>query len=176
MKKVYLGFLKKIYADKVPHAKERVLLDHLIGTYDMLNEWELPPYVCTAGLFHSVYGNEHFTKKLMKIADRDVLKEMIGEKAELLVYYFNICSRKATVNEAKNRSNKILDKNLHAICTLSEREFSYLSLLFFANELEQIGEFHHSSDKEKTEVQELYNCLKCYLNKDAIEAYNNYIS
>ncbi|GEM_PF-4874486 len=48
------------------------LLSHLKGT----------------GLCHSIYGTESYRKSPLSVFERDLVKELIGEKAERFVYYF----------------------------------------------------------------------------------------
>ena len=50
-----------------------------------------PQHVQDAGLFHSIYGTAVFHHQTT--ADRGVIKSVIGEKAERLVYLFCILGR-----------------------------------------------------------------------------------
>ena len=52
-------FLRAAHTDWMAHT-ERGLLDHLLGTRQVLMDWRAQPAVCDAGLFHSVYGTEHY--------------------------------------------------------------------------------------------------------------------
>jgi hypothetical protein len=76
--------LKK--TQEVPHYNKN-LFQHLINVYNKLRKWRLEEDLCYAGLFHSVYGNEYFTHKVE--TDRSVIKNLIGSKAESLVYQYN---------------------------------------------------------------------------------------
>lgn len=62
------------------------LLNHCIGVYNELVKLQAPLHVQMAGLFHSVYGTEHFNPDIN--INRDELKDIIGEEAENLVYQF----------------------------------------------------------------------------------------
>ena len=55
-----IDFLKSIGSDKVNHAGDQTLLDHLVGTMDKLRDMGKPEYLQDAGLFHSVYGTAYF--------------------------------------------------------------------------------------------------------------------
>jgi len=79
----YLIFKK---TQEVPHYNKN-LFQHLINVYNKLRKWRLEEDLCYAGLFHSVYGNEYFTHKVE--TDRSVIKNLIGSKAESLVYQYN---------------------------------------------------------------------------------------
>ena len=84
-----IQFLKKIGCDEVGH-KNQTLLDHLIGVYNILKSWDAPEYVQDAGLFHSVYGTTYFKPQM--ITSREMVKELIGDQAEILAYLFCIIS------------------------------------------------------------------------------------
>ena len=62
--------------------------EHCFNVYKILKLQNQPLHVCLAGLFHSAYGTEFYSK--FQIDDRDLLKSLIGERAEGLV--FNFCS------------------------------------------------------------------------------------
>ena len=73
----------------------RVLLDHLRGTHDLLWLWGNDADVCAAGLFHSIYGTNKFRTKAWPLADRDTIRNLIGKRAEHLVYEFCTVDRPA---------------------------------------------------------------------------------
>jgi hypothetical protein len=74
-------------AARVKHSG-RSLFDHLCGTHAMLVEQGHPPHICLAGLFHSVYGTNSFRQVLIPISERAVVRDIIGESAESLVFQF----------------------------------------------------------------------------------------
>jgi hypothetical protein len=82
-----IDFLKSIGCHKTEHSG-RTLLEHLIGTYKILDEGFAPIHVCYAGLFHSVYGTAYFKPKTISLDNRDVVKDIIGEEAENLAFMF----------------------------------------------------------------------------------------
>ena len=47
--------IERAHADAVKHSG-RSLYDHLCGTHALLEQWGNCEPVCTAGLFHSLYG------------------------------------------------------------------------------------------------------------------------
>jgi hypothetical protein len=79
-------------ADKIRHSG-RTLYDHLVGTHDLLQAWGNSKPVCTAGLFHSIYGTKHFRHQTWPIIDRATIQKLIGPEAELLAYVFCIADR-----------------------------------------------------------------------------------
>ena len=82
---IKIDFLKQLGSDKVKH-KNQSLLEHLIGVRDILEKWGVPEYVQDGGLFHSVYGTTYFKPQMT--TDRDAVRDLIGEKAEELAYWF----------------------------------------------------------------------------------------
>ena len=87
--KAGIEYLKSIECHTVSHSK-RTLLDHLIGTYNLLQGWDASESVCLAGLFHSVYGTEGFHATLAGIPDRKIIVNIIGREAEALAWLFGI--------------------------------------------------------------------------------------
>ena len=84
-----IDFLKSIGSDKVKHSG-RTLLEHLIGTSEELKKLGAPEYLQDAGLFHSVYGTVYFMPEGGLVDDRQVVKDLIGEDAEEIAYWFCI--------------------------------------------------------------------------------------
>lgn len=64
------------------------LLLHLVGTYEVLAEWGSGQELSDAGLFHSVYGTETYPDASVPTERRDRLRELIGARAEGLVWIF----------------------------------------------------------------------------------------
>jgi len=84
---IKIDFLKSIGSDKVKHSG-RTLLEHLIGTSEILKKLGTPEYLQDAGLFHSVYGTAYFMPEGGLVNDRQTVKDLIGEEAEEIAYYF----------------------------------------------------------------------------------------
>lgn len=120
-----VNYLIQKKANLINHSKSN-LFNHLIGTYNILRKWKCHEDTCFAGLLHSIYGNDFFTVKTE--TDRSVIKNLIGEKAEELVYIFN-----------KNRY-----------------ENKEVSIISFANALEQ--DMFHVLDNvyDKKDIDDFY--------------------
>ena len=58
-----IAYLRSRGAAETSHSN-RMLLKHLIGTWEQLAIWGARRTLCDAGLFHSVYGTEHFEPRL----------------------------------------------------------------------------------------------------------------
>jgi hypothetical protein len=74
-------------ADKVRHSG-RSLYEHLCGTHDLLQAWGNREPVCTAGLFHSIYGTRRFRHRAWPFSDRRTIVDLIGPEAERLACVF----------------------------------------------------------------------------------------
>jgi len=85
-----IEFLEKIGTNEISHSGE-TLLEHLVGVFEILKEMNALEYVQDAGLFHSIYGTATFHHQTM--SDRQVVQDLIGEKAEHLAYLFCVLGR-----------------------------------------------------------------------------------
>jgi hypothetical protein len=83
----YKAYLLAHSADKQAHSG-RTLWSHLSGVHGILQRAKQPEYVCTAGLFHSVYGTRSFKPVTIKKTNREEVAQLIGEKAEALAFAF----------------------------------------------------------------------------------------
>ena len=86
-----LDFLIHIGCRNVVH-QQRTLLEHLVGTSEKLKNMGAPQYLQDAGLFHSIYGTADFMSDQGAVSfdDRDKIRELIGEQAEEIAYWFCI--------------------------------------------------------------------------------------
>jgi aspartate beta-hydroxylase len=72
------------------HAGGRRLLDHLVGTYEIVRRWEQPAALQHAALIHSVYGTDAYHQQVVSRSDRSEVAEVAGEEAERLAYLFSV--------------------------------------------------------------------------------------
>ena len=89
----YVDYLKENGADKIDHSEDYSLLEHLVGTYQILKEHEAPDYLCLAGLFHSIYGTSVFRNVTVGKERRGEIQALIGRKAEEIVFAFSALDR-----------------------------------------------------------------------------------
>jgi hypothetical protein len=85
-----ISYLLDQKTNLIPHGNKS-FFDHLLGTYNLLKKTGQEEDICFAGLFHSIYGNDVFDKKTE--TDREKIKDLIGLKAEELVWTFNSTPR-----------------------------------------------------------------------------------
>ena len=134
------------------HSKGK-LLDHLVGTYDLLESWGSSSYLSNAGLCHSIYGTESFSKVSLEKDHRDQVSTIIGSKAEKLVYLFCAHEKESLwANQAKADGFTIFDRFCNQLITVSEEEYRDMITLTLANWLEQyprVKERYKSLRKEE---------------------------
>lgn len=92
-----INYLKNIGTDKLPHSN-RTLLDHLIGTANLLKELGRTEIEQKAGLFHSIYGTEYYKHSKKLKVEREEIINLIGNECEKLVHVFcNLNNRTRTI-------------------------------------------------------------------------------
>lgn len=139
-----LRYLAGTKASTISHANGRTLLDHLIGTMEVLKAWSAPLYLQQAGLFHSIYSTEIFTTAILDASKRDGLRFLLGKKAERLVYLFSVISRSALLSIVEQDVTPPEGWILPAHRDSGEKvvleygEIHDLLLLIAANEVEQV--------------------------------------
>jgi hypothetical protein len=101
-----IDFLKSIGSNNILHSGQN-LLDHLIGTSNKLKDLGEPEYLQDAGLFHSVYGTVYFLPENGLVDDRQTIKNIIGEKAEELAYWFCILEKPRIDNILKIKNTQL---------------------------------------------------------------------
>ncbi len=81
-------------AAAAPHAQGRNLLEHLIGTAELLGRWRQPDTIRRAALIHSVYGTDVYRHAIAGEGDRAELAAVAGEDAERLAHLFAVTPRR----------------------------------------------------------------------------------
>lgn len=87
------------------YHSERSLYDHLLGTWTLLDRWDHPDTLCSAGLFHSIYGVQNRYVRADRFGRRDAIRAVIGEPAERLVYLFCSLPRGSYLGERPGSIN-----------------------------------------------------------------------
>jgi hypothetical protein len=87
-----LAALEAMGANGLQHLNGS-LAQHLCGTEALLRAWGGREALCTAGLFHAVYGTDAFGPMLATTDQRDSIARVIGAEAEQLAYLYGACDR-----------------------------------------------------------------------------------
>ena len=100
-------YLIEMGCGEVPHSGG-TLIQHLVGVHDILVANGAPRHICDAGLFHSIYGTMSFQHKTTE--DREKIRELIGSKAERLVYEFSTIDRPRTYHIGELADSKLREE------------------------------------------------------------------
>jgi hypothetical protein len=131
-----LRFLRKANTEEMPHS-DRGLLDHLLGTRQLLVEWEARPALCDAGLFHSVYGTQHYELKAVPLTMRNEVQQLIGDEAESLAWLFCMIRRETLCqNLGREGEFRVQHRLTDEWLSLTKIQFEDLWTLTIANTLE----------------------------------------
>jgi aspartate beta-hydroxylase len=139
-----IAFLEASGADTHPHARGRSLLDHLIGTYEIVRRWDQPGWLQLASLVHSVYGTDAHREQLIEPARRAELVGLVGERAERIAYLFCVTPRgplwAGTYRWSRGIGARRLPGATESEVAQAERpELDALVMLHMANLAEQVA-------------------------------------
>lgn len=132
----YLELLHAFGAGRREHSG-RFLLDHLVGTYEILRGWQAPEEVCLAGLFHSIYGTEIYEVQSADFGERRRVAEAVGARAEELAYLFCVAAREGLFESVGESQPSLYDRVNDAWLPVSHGTLSALLEIEAANALEQ---------------------------------------
>lgn len=122
------------------HCHSRAsLIEHLDATRKILASWGASPALCTAGLFHSVYGTQSFESAVADLEDRQVVREVIGPESEEIAYLFSIMSPDSfEENFARSSSFRLQNRTTGEWSEIDHEMLVALCNLSAANWLEQL--------------------------------------
>jgi hypothetical protein len=131
-----LQFLRQANTEGMPHS-DRGLLDHLLGTRQLLVEWQARPALCDAGLFHSVYGTEYYEQQALPLTMRNEVQQLIGDEAESLAWLFCMIRRESLLeNPGPDGEYRVQHRLTDEWLPLTKIQFQDLLTLTIANTLE----------------------------------------
>lgn len=111
------------------------LLAHLKRVHDRLGRWGAPPAVRIAGLCHAAYGTDGFAVALLPVERRGELAEVIGTRAESLVYFYASCDRARSYRDLATFTDRFTGRTF-APSPRQQRAFAELTA---ANELDLVA-------------------------------------
>jgi len=114
----------------------RTLLEHLMNTCNILRSLGAAEEVCAAGALHSVYGTTVFGHESLSIEDRPLVRYVVGERAERLVYLF---CRTPRPFETFKTGNTYYLGTLDGDTAVTKQELQDLTLISAANTFEQMA-------------------------------------
>ncbi|HLK77371.1 MAG TPA: hypothetical protein VKU77_27440, partial [Streptosporangiaceae bacterium] len=132
------AFLRERGAERLPHPGG-TLHAHLTRVAALLAEWGADEELQAAGLCHAAYGTDGYAPALLGVDERPVLRDLIGVRAESLVYLYASCRRSAVYpGLGRERPVPFLNRFTGATRTPPEREIRAFAELTAANELDVV--------------------------------------
>jgi hypothetical protein len=108
--------------------KHSTFLEHLLGVHHILHLWGQGTTIGRVSLFHSAYSNSYVNLALYDpVQERSVMRELVGDEAEELVYLFCIIDRQAVVVNTLLQQGYIPKEGLHVPHLRNKDETVYLS-------------------------------------------------
>jgi hypothetical protein len=126
-----LVFLNELNCFDTGHSG-RSLGDHLMNTFYILEKIGASKDICLAGGLHSIYGTNVFTKHTLSYADRDLVSQTFGPRAEYLAYLFSRINRPYCLE-----SGDIKDAHTGESLSISRQDLEDLRIIEAANLFEQ---------------------------------------
>ena len=157
-----ISFLRSHGAERLGHAGGRTLLDHLVGTYEIVRRWEQPLVFQHAALVHSVYGTDVYARRLLPLSRREDVVRVAGDQAERLAYLFCATPRDllfAGTHVWARDLPGVSDRDAHDQPAATRAELDALVLLHMANRAEQARAEDGSPAPWLTDVRELAELL-----------------
>jgi len=113
------------------------LIEHLNGTAELLKAWGNRNALCTAGLYHAVYGTDGYEASLIDHTMRQQVADLIGAEAEEITYLYGACDRDAFYPRIGTASQlNYSDRFTRKSFEISHPALKDLCELILANELE----------------------------------------
>jgi hypothetical protein len=137
IEQVYLDLLLDLSTNESSHSKGRSLLEHLKGTYELLEQWGNPTDVCVGGLFHSIYGTQYYKVQSADLADREHIASVIGSRAEELAFLFCTTDRVGFFAEADKLAPLLVDTRSKTSVPVTPETLDALIEIEVANFIEQ---------------------------------------
>ena len=128
------AWLRDRGAERIEHPGG-TLYAHLGRVHDRLGALGHDPHVRLAGLAHAAYGTDGFDRSLLAVADRAVLRELVGERAEALIYLYGACDRSRTWR-ALPGTRQVWDRFTGGVHELAPEQAGPFTDLSIVNELD----------------------------------------
>jgi hypothetical protein len=138
-----IRFLVERGAAAPEHNSGVTLLEHITGTYRVLERWGFSDDVLAAGLFHSVYSTQNFPLALASYDERSIVREIAGVDGERLAFLFcvkrsdSLFSLAARVTHGESGELRLADWRTGETHAVSAHDVTALVNLVAANALEQ---------------------------------------
>ncbi|MGI0119900.1 DUF6817 domain-containing protein [Zooshikella sp. RANM57] len=166
-----VNFLTTNGLASTPH-KGRTYLGHSTRVYICMKGWGCADHSCDAAFFQSVYGTQIWQRKTLPIEQRSVLIDLIGEKAERLVFASCFMDRESFYEQLHDNKKtfSLEHRNKGERITLTRHQFDELATIQLADFLQEYL-FVNGSLLRNTPVEALakrasrggLNALRCIM-------------
>lgn len=148
------------------------LLSHLQGVQKLLALWGNREALCTAGLYHAVYGTSAFDNPLIDPAKRASIAALIGEEAEQIAYNFGACDRDKFYPQI-GRSDPVVfpDRFTGTMETISGQMLNDILELVLANEMEIVSNDRNFLEQHRAWFMELFERFEPFVSPAGFETY-----
>ncbi|BEK94450.1 hypothetical protein NSK11_contig00022-0041 [Nocardia seriolae] len=132
-------FLRDRGADTIDHPGG-TLLAHLGRVADTLAAWGHDADLQLAGLAHAVYGTDGFDRHLVESPDRSTVVDLVGDRAEALIYLYACCDRSALYPRIDATTARFRDRFTAREFEPAPTDFAAFLELTVANELDVMAQ------------------------------------
>jgi hypothetical protein len=153
------------------------LYEHLVRVADLLAAWGADIDLRAAGLCHACYGTDGYAHTLLALSERRVLADLIGRRAESLVYLYASCDRDVAYPALETSGPvSFRDRFTGQMLTLSEAEVRPFIELTAANELDVIRHSPAAAAQHSTALRRLFSRARPRLTEAAWQAWDQQAS
>ena len=147
-------WLRQHGAEQIAHPGGN-LYAHLCRVSERLAVLGCNGDVQAAGLTHAAYGTDGLDLTLLDVADRGVLRDLVGADAEELVYLYGACDRGRTWRGLA-RTGEVFDRFSRQVRTPDGGQLRSLVDLSIVNELDVIEHDPAVADRHGPYFRELF--------------------
>ncbi|MFG3227746.1 DUF6817 domain-containing protein [Kitasatospora sp. NPDC048194] len=153
-------FLRAHDADRIPHPGG-TLLAHLARVAALLAQWGTDSAVQAAGLCHAAYGTDGFDGALLGLDERAALAELVGDRAEALVYLYASCDRTAVYPRLGRDERPLFHDRFTGNDHLPpEEDLRAFLAITAANELDVLAHNAELADRYEPGLYELFSRVR----------------
>ena len=144
------------------------LIKHLKGTYSLLKSWGANEDLCSAGLYHALYGTSGFDNHLIHVNDRSQAKLILGNKIEKIIYTYCACDRNSFWPQIGVIQQPVfLNRFTNKMNLLNQEELEQFCELTVANEIDIAKNNHEFIKTYGQSLNDLFRRMKPYLSVKA---------
>ena len=168
--------LQSLGAGEFAHLNGSLAM-HLRGTEALLREWGAADMVCTAGLYHAVYGTDGYNPALTSLAGRKNIAELIGVEAESLAYLFGACNRSVFYPRIGTDSQHLFaDRFGNSDYEISLLQLAQLCEITVANEMEIASKSPEFIALHGRYLSQLFERMSGLVSKAAVQAFRTILA